>query len=261
MLLAIDVGNDGIKFGVFNGERRIHDWRIPTRLDSTADELGLAFIQLMREADIDARAIDGAAISSVVPPMNARLADAVRRYFSCEPLLVVPGVKTGLKIRYEDPREVGADRIVAALAAFRKYGGPLIIIDFGTGTTYDAVSREGEYLGGAIAPGVQISIDALVQHGARLFRVELKPPPSVIGRTTGESLQAGIIYGFVAQVEGMVARLRKELGADARVIATGGMADVIAPETTIIEEVDDGLMLDGLRLVHELNAPRAKVGD
>ncbi len=261
MLLAIDVGNDGIKFGVFDGDRRLHDWRIPTRLDSTADELGLVFTQLMREADIDATAIRGAAVSSVVPPLNARLAEAVRRSFRCEPLMVMPGVKTGLKIRYEDPREVGADRIVASLAAFRKYGGPLIIIDFGTGTTYDAVSRDGEYLGGAIAPGVQISIDALVQHGARLFRVELKPPPSVIGRTTGESLQAGIIYGFVAQVEGMVARLRRELGDDARVIATGGMASVIAPETTIIEEVDDGLMLDGLRLVYELNAPRAQVGD
>jgi len=261
MLLAIDVGNDGIKFGVFDADRRLQDWRIPTRLDSTADELGLTITQLLRERDLDPRTIRGAAVSSVVPPLNARLVEMVRRYFHCDPLMVVPGIKTGLKIRYEDPREVGADRIVAALAAFRKYGGPLIIIDFGTGTTYDAVSRDGEYLGGAIAPGVQISIDALVQHGARLFRVALEPPPSVIARTTQESLQAGIIYGFVAQVEGMVARFRKELGGTARVIATGGMASVIAPETAIIEEVDDGLMLDGLRLVYDLNAARGGPGD
>ena len=261
MLLAIDVGNDGIKFGVFDGERRLQDWRIPTRLDTTADELGLTFTQLLRERDLDPAAIRGAAVSSVVPPLNARLASMARRYFGCDPLMVVPGIKTGLKIRYEDPREVGADRIVAAMAAYRKYGGPLIIIDFGTGTTYDAVSPEGEYLGGAIAPGVQISIDALVQHGARLFGVELKPPPSVIGHTTAESLQAGIIYGFVAQVEGMVARLRTELGGKARVIATGGMASVIAPETTIIEEVDDALMLDGLRIVYDLNTVRPGPGD
>lgn len=261
MLLAIDVGNDGIKFGVFDGDRRLQDWRIPTRLDSTPDELGLTFTHLLRERDLDPRTIRGAAVSSVVPPLNARLAEMVRRYFNCDPLMVEPGVRTGLKIRYEDPREVGADRIVAALAAFRKYGGPLIIIDFGTGTTYDAVSRGGEYLGGAIAPGVQISIDALVEHGARLFRVELEPPASVIGRTTRESLQAGIIYGFVAQVEGMVARFRRELGGHARVIATGGMAGVIAPETTIIEEVDDALMLDGLRLVYDLNAARSGPGD
>ncbi len=167
--------------------------------------------------------------------------------------MVGPGIKSGLRIRYENPKDVGADRIVAALAAFDKYGGPLIIIDFGTATTYDAISREGDYLGGAISPGIQISVEALFQRAARLQRVELKAPASAIGRNTVESMQAGIIFGFVAQVEGMVTRLRKELGADARVIATGGLAGLIASETRVIEQVEDRLMLEGLRLIYELN--------
>jgi type III pantothenate kinase len=167
--------------------------------------------------------------------------------------MVGPGMRSGLKILYENPKEVGADRIVAGLAAFRKHGGPLIIIDFGTGTTYDAISRDGEYLGGAIAPGIGIAADALFQRAARLGRVELKAPASVIGRNTVESVQAGIVYGYVAQVEGMVARLRQELGGQARVIATGGYAHLIAGLTGAIQEVDDRLMLEGLRLIHELN--------
>jgi type III pantothenate kinase len=166
---------------------------------------------------------------------------------------VGPGIKSGLKIHYRDPKEVGADRIVAAMAAFRKYGGPLIIIDFGTGTTYDVISREGDYLGGAIAPGMGISVEALYERAARLQRVELKAPSTVIGRTTSESMQAGIIFGFTAQVEGMVARIRKELGENARVIATGGMSSLIAAETPVIEIVDDRLMLEGLRLIYNLN--------
>ena len=158
-----------------------------------------------------------------------------------------------MKIHYRDPKEVGADRIVAAMAAFKKYGGPLIIIDFGTGTTYDVVSAEGDYLGGAIAPGMGISVDALYERAARLQRVELKAPPNVIGRTTAESMQAGIIFGFTAQVEGMVARIRTELGQDARVIATGGFSGLIAAQTTVIELVDDRLMLEGLRLIYDMN--------
>jgi type III pantothenate kinase len=253
MLLAIDASNTNLKFGVFDGERLLHDWRLATRRESMADELGNLFLQLIREVGIDPRGIDSVVIASVVPPLNASLIEACERYFNCDPLMVGPGMRSGLKILYENPKEVGADRIVAGLAAFRKHGGPLIIIDFGTGTTYDAISRDGEYLGGAIAPGIGIAADALFQRAARLGRVELKAPASVIGRNTVESVQAGIVYGYVAQVEGMVARLRQELGGQARVIATGGYAHLIAGLTGAIQEVDDRLMLEGLRLIHELN--------
>ncbi|HYM49004.1 MAG TPA: type III pantothenate kinase [Candidatus Limnocylindrales bacterium] len=254
MLLAIDASNTNLKFGLFEGERLLHDWRLATRRDSMADEVGILFLQLIREEGLDPKRVDAVVIASVVPPLNASLIEACQRYFHCEPLMVGPGMKSGLKILYENPKEVGADRIVAALAAFRKHGGPLIIIDFGTGTTYDAISRDGEYLGGAIAPGIGISADALFARAARLGRVELKAPDSVIGRNTVESVQAGIVYGYVAQVEGMVARLRKELGQEARVIATGGFAHLIAGLTTAIQEVDDRLMLEGLRLVYQLNS-------
>ena len=254
MLLAIDLGNTNLTFGLFQGERLVHDWRLATRRDSMPDELGISMLQLIRQEGLDPKAVEAVVVASVVPPLNTSLVEAVRRYFGREPLMVEPGIKSGMKILYRDPKEVGADRIVAALAAFRKYGGPLIIIDFGTGTTYDAISREGDYLGGAIAPGMGISVDALYERAARLQRVELRAPGHVIGRTTVESMQAGIIFGFVAQVEGMVARMRKELGADARVIATGGHSTLIASETSVIEVVDDRLMLEGLRLIYELNA-------
>ena len=253
MLLAIDAGNTNLTFGLFERDRLLHDWRLATHQDSMPDELGITLLQLIRQEGLDPKAVHAVAIASVVPPLNASLMEMSRRYFGHEPMMVEPGIKSGLRIRYENPKEVGADRIVAALAAFHKYGGPLIIIDFGTATTYDAVSREGDYLGGAIAPGIQISVDALFQRAARLQRVELKAPASVIGRNTVESMQAGILFGFVAQVEGMVTRLRKELGADARVIATGGLASLIASETRVIEQVDDRLMLEGLRLIYELN--------
>ena len=253
MLLAIDASNTNLKFGVFDGERLLDDWRLATRRDSMADELGITFVQLMRQAGIEPKQIDSVVIASVVPPLNPSLVEASHKYFGQDPLMVGPGIRSGLKILYENPREVGADRIVAALAAFRKYGGPLIIIDFGTGTTYDAISATGDYLGGAIAPGIGIAADALFEHAARLQRVELKAPPSVIGRNTVESVQAGILFGYVAQVEGMVARLRRELGDEAKVVATGGYARLIAAHTQAIQEVDDRLMLEGLRLIHELN--------
>jgi type III pantothenate kinase len=253
MLLAIDLGNTNLTFGLFEGERLVHDWRLSTRRDNTPDELGVSLLQLIREEGIDPKSVDAAVVASVVPPLNTSLIQAVRRYFGCEPLMVGPGIKSGLKIHYRDPKEVGADRIVAAMAAFRKYGGPLIIIDFGTGTTYDVVSKEGDYLGGAISPGMAISVEALYERAARLQRVELKAPANVIGRTTVESMQAGIIFGFTAQVEGMVARIRKELGEEARVIATGGLSSLIAAETRVIEVVDDLLMLEGLRLIYNLN--------
>jgi type III pantothenate kinase len=254
MLLAIDLGNTNLTFGLFKGEELVHDWRLATRRDSMPDELGIAMLQLMRQEGFDPTAVDAVVVASVVPPLNSSLVEAIQRYFGREPVMVGPGIKTGLKIHYRDPKEVGADRIVAAMAAFKKYGGPLIIIDFGTGTTYDVVSAEGDYLGGAIAPGMGISVDALYERAARLQRVELKAPPNVIGRTTAESMQAGIIFGFTAQVEGLVARIRKELGQDARVIATGGFSGLIAAQTTVIEVVDDRLMLEGLRLIYDMNA-------
>jgi type III pantothenate kinase len=253
MLLAIDLGNTNLTFGLFEGEKLVHDWRLATRRDSMPDELGISMLQLIRQEGLDAKKVDAVVVASVVPPLNSSLVEAVHRYFGCEPLMVGPGIKSGLKIHYRDPKEVGADRIVAAMAAFRKYGGPLIIIDFGTGTTYDVISREGDYLGGAIAPGMGISVEALYERSARLQRVELKAPANVIGRTTVESMQAGIIFGFTAQVEGMVARIRKELGEHAWVIATGGYSSLIAAETKVIEVVDDRLMLEGLRLIYNLN--------
>ncbi|TMD81897.1 MAG: type III pantothenate kinase [Chloroflexi bacterium] len=217
------------------------------------DELGLLMVQLTRQEGFDPKSVDSVVVASVVPPLNSALVQAIERYFDREPMVVGPGIKTGLKIHYRDPKEVGADRIVAAMSAFKKYGGPLIIIDFGTGTTYDVVSKEGDYLGGAIAPGMGISVEALYERAARLQRVELKAPVTVIGRTTAESMQAGIIFGFTAQVEGMVDRIRKELGAQPRVIATGGFAGLIAAQTPVIELVDQRLMLEGLRLIYEMN--------
>jgi type III pantothenate kinase len=244
MLLAIDLGNTNLAFGLFEGDQLRHDWRLATRRDSMPDELGLLMVQLIRQEGIDPKSVDAVVVASVVPPLNSSLVQAIDRYFG----------KTGLKIHYRDPKEVGADRIVAAMAAFKKYGGPLIIIDFGTATTYDVVSKEGDYLGGAIAPGMGISVDALYERAARLQRVELKAPANVIGRTTAESMQAGIIFGFTAQVEGMVTRIKKELGENPRVIATGGLAGLIAAETSVIELVDQRLMLEGLRLIYDLNA-------
>src|SRR5438874_7973011 len=202
MLLAIDLGNTNLTFGLFEGERLRHDWRLATRRDSMPDELGLTMVQLMRQEGFDAKSIDAVVVASVVPPLNSSLVEAIQRYFGREPLMVTPGLKTGLKIHYRDPKEVGADRIVAAMAAFKKYGGPLIIIDFGTGTTYDVVSKEGDYLGGAIAPGMGISVDALYERAARLQRVELKAPSTVRGRTTAERRQAGLLLACTARAAG-----------------------------------------------------------
>ena len=254
MLLAIDLGNTNLTFGLFEGDQLRHDWRLATRRDSMPDELGLLMVQLMQQEGFDPKAVEAVVVASVVPPLNSSLVQAIERYFGREPMMVGPGIKTGLKIHYRDPKEVGADRIANAVAAYAKFGGPAIVVDFGTATTFDIVSAEGDYLGGAIAPGMSISVDALYERAARLQRVELKAPPTVIGRTTAESMQAGIIFGFTAQVEGMVARIKKELGENPRVIATGGLAGLIAAETPVIELVDQRLMLEGLRMIHELNA-------
>ncbi len=241
--------------GVFDGERLLRNWRLATRSDAMPDELGLTLVQLMQLEQIAPQAVGAVAIASVVPSLTMHLEDMASRFFGVRPLIVGPGIKTGVRILYEPPKDVGADRIVGALAAYRKYGGPAVIIDFGTATTYDAVSADGDYLGGAIAPGIETSVDALVSRAARLFRVELQAPTSAIGRNTISALQAGIVFGFVAQTEGMVARLQAELGGRARVIATGGLADLVARETRVIDTVDPLLMLDGLRIIYALNQP------
>ncbi len=255
LLLAIDAGNTNLTMGLFAGERLVRSWRLATRADAMADELGLATVQLMQLAGAAPAAVRAVAIASVVPPLTMRLEEMAVRFFGVQPLVVGPGIKTGLKIFYEPPKDVGADRIVGALAVYRKYGGPAIVIDFGTATTFDAVSAEGHYLGGAIAPGIETSVDALVSRAARLFRVELRAPRTAIGRNTIAALQSGIVFGFVGQIEGMVARLKAELGGRAHVVATGGLAELIAPQTHVIDTVDLLLMLEGLRLIYALNQP------
>ena len=254
MLLAVDVGNTNVTFGLFDGELLTADWRVTAHRERTADEMAVELRDLFALKGLDLGLVTGVVISSVVPGLNPALIEASRRYLKCEPVMVGPGVKTGVKVRYETPRDVGADRIANALAAYTKYGGPIVVIDFGTAVTYDAISAEGDYLGGAIAPGVEISLSALVSHTAMLRRVEPVAPDSVIGRNTVASIQSGLVWGFVAQVEGMVARMVGELGGKARVIATGGQAALVAGLTHVIEETDPMLTLEGLRLIYLQNA-------
>lgn len=253
MLLAIDTGNTHTVLGLFDGPRLAADWRIATRKDETADELGSLFLALFAGGGIEPSSVDGVIVSSVVPDWNGILAATARRAFGREALFVAPGIKTGLPILYENPHEVGADRIVNAVAAVHGYGAPVIVLDFGTATTFDVVSPKGEYLGGVIAPGLGISAEALFQRAARLMRVDVKRPSRVIGRTTEESVQSGLFHGYVALVEGVVKRLRAELGVDAPVVATGGLAPVFQSELSFLQAVDPHLTLLGLRLVWEKN--------
>ena len=258
MLLAIDVGNTNVTLALFEGDRLVADWRVTSHRERTADELAVELSQLFALRGFDLDVVTGVVISSVVPNLNPALIEASRRYLNCEPVMVGPGVKTSVRVRYENPKDVGADRIANALAAFSKYGGPVVVIDFGTAVTYDAISAEGDYLGGAIAPGVEISLDALVSHTAMLRRVEAVAPDSVIGRNTITSIQSGLIWGFVAQVEGMVERMIAELGGKATVIATGGQAGMVAGLTHVIQAVDPLLTLEGLRLIYLQNADGAR---
>ncbi|HWQ76918.1 MAG TPA: type III pantothenate kinase [Syntrophomonas sp.] len=253
MILVFDVGNTNMVIGVFDQDQLLTHWRIRTDTQRTADEYGIIINGLFNYHNLQGSNIKAAIISSVVPSLNVELEWMCQRYFNCKPLLVGPGTKTGLAIKYDNPREVGADRVVNAVAAYHKYGGPLIIVDFGTATTFCVVSQAGEYLGGAIAPGIKISTDALVTRASKLPRVELALPKSMIGKNTVMSMQVGIMYGFVGQVEGIINRMQKEIGGDIRVIATGGLAALIAGETDSIDEVDEFLTLDGLRLIYELN--------
>lgn len=254
MLLAVDVGNTNVTFGLFEGDRLVADWRVTSHRERTADEMAVELRQLFALRGLELSLIDGVVISSVVPTLNPALVEASRRYLNCEPVMVGPGVRTSVRIRYENPKDVGADRIANALAAYTKYGGPVIVIDFGTAVTYDAISAGGEYLGGAIAPGVEISLDALVSHTAMLRRVEPVAPDSVIGRNTVSSIQSGLVWGFVAQVEGMVKRMVDELGGKAHVVATGGQATLVAGLTHVIEATDPLLTLEGLRLIYAQNS-------
>lgn len=262
MLLAIDVGNTNIVLGVFSGDELRDSWRLQTLRERTADELGIQLLHLFEHHKVDTSAIDGIVMASVVPQLTGTFVEMATRYFGHTPLTVDASLDTGMPIRYEAPGDVGADRIVNGIAAFEAYGRaagqPLVVVDFGTATTFDAISAQGEYLGGVICPGIQISADALFQRAARLPRVDVRKPPTLIGRTTVGSMQSGLYYGYVAMVEGIVHRMRSELTTDGdpgRVpcIATGGMAPVIAGETSVIDAVDADLTLHGLRLVWQRN--------
>lgn len=255
MLLAIDVGNTNIVLGVYRGAGErvelVGDWRIRTDRDRTTDEHGMLVKHLLEHAGIALSDIHHVAISSVVPTMNETLLELSRRYLQTEPFLVGAEIDTGITIHYQPASDVGADRICNAVGAFARYGGPSIVVDFGTATTFDAIAANGDYLGGAIMPGIGISMDALFRHAARLYRVELVAPPDAIGTNTVHAMQSGLVFGFAGQTDAMVDRFRKELGPEARVIATGGLADLIRRESRTIEVVDHLVTLEGLRLLFE----------
>lgn len=253
MLLVIDVGNTNIVLGIFKDQELVDHWRVSTDRLRTTDEYGVLIRHLFYLNGVNSEEIDAIIISSVVPPVMPTLERMCQRYFGLTPLVIGPGVKTGMDIKYDNPREVGADRIVNAVAAYEKFGGPVIIIDFGTATTFCAVDKKGTYLGGAICPGIGISTDALVQRTAKLPRIEVVQAEKVICRNTVESMQAGVFYGFVGQVDGIVTRMRRELGCKARVVATGGLAVIVAPATDAIDVVEPMLMLEGLKIIYDRN--------
>jgi type III pantothenate kinase len=249
MLLAVDVGNTQTVFGLYDGVRLAENWRVATEPERTGDELGV-----LLGGFLDVDALDGICLSCTVPSLVRSYQEFAARWARARLLTVGPGVRTGIPVRYDDPREVGPDRIVNAVAARDRYGAPCIVVDFGTSTNFDVVSPEGEYVGGVLAPGVEISMDALFARAARLFRVDFTEPASVIGKTTASALQSGLVYGFAGQVDEIVTRIRGELGADARAVATGGLAELVAPHARTIERVDSLLTLEGLRLVWDQNA-------
>jgi type III pantothenate kinase len=258
MLLVIDVGNTHTVCGVFEADELLHHWRVVTEPERTVDEFGLLLGNLFTFHGIRRNAIKGLIISSVVPPMLPILEEVAERYFHTKPLVVGPGIKTGMPIFYDNPTEVGADRIVNAVAAYELYHQELIVVDFGTATTFDYVTAKGEYMGGAIAPGIGISMEALFQRASKLPRVELLKPKGVIGKNTIHSMQSGIFYGYVGLVDEMVRRMREETRSDPHVLATGGWARLIASESTAIHEVDDLLTLRGLKIIYQRNLPRKK---
>lgn len=268
MLLVLDVGNTNTVLGVFetgpagSGSDKarplIAHWRVSTNKWQTVDEYGVLFRNLFAMNGIEVSSIEGTVISSVVPPLDSTLREVCERYFQIQPLFIEPGVKTGMPVHYDNPAEVGADRIVNSVAAFEKFGGPCVVVDFGTATTFDVISAKGEYLGGVITPGVGISADALFERTARLPRVDIRKPPRVLATNTVNSLQAGLYYGYIGLVDGILERLMAELGAKVKVVATGGLAALMSGGSRYIREVDDLLTLEGLRIIYDRNPPQQR---
>lgn len=254
MLLTIDVGNSNITIGLYSGSEIQRIWRLQTVHARTGDEYGLMMRQLIEHASFRIEKIEGVIVASVVPILTRTVEEFVRSHFDREPLVVGPGIKTGMPILYDPPKDVGADRIVNAVAAYKRFGTACIVVDFGTATTFDSVTERGEYAGGAIAPGIQISMEALFSRAAKLPKVDIQKPRAVVGRNTVESMQSGIYFGYAGLVDGLVRRMRAEMKADpVRVVATGGLANVVARDSETIEAVDDALTLEGLRLIYEMN--------
>ncbi|MFB6469346.1 type III pantothenate kinase [Cytobacillus sp. Hz8] len=258
MIFVFDIGNTNIVLGVYKGEELIHHWRIETNRHKTEDEYGMIIRSLFEHGNLTFEDIDGIIISSVVPPIMFAIERMCEKYFHIKPLIVGPGIKTGLNIKYENPREVGADRIVNAVAAIHEYGSPLIIVDFGTATTYCYVNEEKQYMGGAIAPGINISTEALYSRAAKLPRIEIARPDHIVGKNTVSAMQSGILYGYVGQVEGIVKRMKVQSREKPMVVATGGLANLIAHESDVIDVVDPLLTLKGLKLIYKRNKENMK---
>jgi type III pantothenate kinase len=256
MLLAIDIGSTGIILGLFSGDRLVSHWRLASDNERTSDEYGILMTQLLEHADLFIRGdcvVSGVAIASMTPALTGVLTRACRDYLRVDPLVIDAGIRTGIQLRYEDPKQICSESVVNAAAVRHLYKGPACVVDFGTATIFDALSADGEYLGGAIAPGIDVAADALFRRTAKLPRVDLRRPPSVIGRNTVHSMQSGLLYGYVGLVEGMVHRFRAELGPDMKTIGTGAMAELIAGETSVIDIVNPWLALEGLKIIFELN--------